>query len=97
MSDLVVILLLFLLNIQLWEVTHFLKKNATQGFTMAQKLEAIEKDVKKRGYVTPPFEAANPKRSVRSSSRNVIQRKSPDQIRNENFEKIKEGQIYGRY
>lgn len=97
MVSLFVISLLVGLNIQLWLIGHLLQENTTQAATVHEKLEAIEKDVKKRGFVTPPFEAANPDRTTRGSSSHIIQRKPPDQIRNENFEKIKEGQTYGRY
>lgn len=97
MASLLIILLLVGLNVQLWFIGHLLSKNATHTATMRQKLDTIEKDVKKRGFVTPPFDAANPDRSTRGSSSHIIQRKPPDQIRNENFEKIKQGQTYGSY
>lgn len=97
MVSLLIILLLVGLNVQLWFIGHLLSENATHAVTVRQKLDTIEKDVKKRGFVTPPFEAANPDRSTRGSSSHIIQRKPPDQIRNENFEKIKQGQTYGSY
>lgn len=97
MASLLIILLLVGLNVQLWLIGHLLSENATHDAAMRQKLDAIEKDVKKRGFVTPPFDAANPDRSTRGSSSHIIQRKPPDQIRNENFEKIKQGQTYGSY
>ena len=97
MASLLIILLLVGLNAQLWFIGRLLSKNATHAATMRQKLDTVEKDVKKRGFVTPPFDAANPDRSTRGSSSHIIQRKSPDQIRNENFEKIKQGQTYGSY
>lgn len=97
MVSLFVISLLVGLNIQLWLIGHLLQENTTQAAELHEKLQSIEKDVKKRGFVTPPFEAANPDRTTRGSSSHIIQRKPPDQIRNENFEKIKEGQTYGRY
>ena len=97
MASLLIILLLVGLNVQLWLIGRLLSKNATHAATIRQKLDTIEKDVKKRGFVTPPFDAANPDRSTRGSSSHIIQRKPPDQIRNENFEKIKQGQTYGSY
>lgn len=97
MFSLLTILLLVGLNVQLWLICHLLSENATHDATVRQKLDAIEKDVKKRGFVTLPFDAANPDRSTRGSSSHIIQRKPPDQIRNENFEKIKQGQTYGSY
>lgn len=92
-----IISLLIALNVQLWLIRDALHENTTQAAELHEKLQSIEKDVKKRGFVTPPFEAANPDRTTRGSSSHIIQRKPPDQIRNENFEKIKEGQTYGRY
>lgn len=97
MFSLLTVGLLIVLNIQVWFIGHLLSENTIQAATMRDKLNTIEKDVKKRGFVTPPFEAANPNRSIRGSSSHIIQRKPPDQIRNENFEKIKEGKMYGSY
>ncbi len=97
MFSLLTVGLLIVLNIQVWFIGHLLSENTIQTTTMREKLNIIEKDVKKRGFVTPPFEAANPDRSTRGSSSHIIQRKPPDQIRNENFEKIKEGKMYGSY
>ena len=97
MFSLLTVGLLIVLNIQVWFIGHLLSENTIQTATMRDKLDTIEKDVKKRGFVTPPFEAANPDRSIRGSSSHIIQRKPPDQIRNENFEKIKQGQTYGSY
>ena len=97
MFSLLTVGLLIVLNIQVWFIGHLLSDNTIQAATMREKLDTIEKDVKKRGFVTPPFEAANPNRSIRGSSSHIIQRKPPDQIRNENFEKIKEGKMYGNY
>ncbi len=97
MFSLLTVGLLIVLNIQVWFIGHLLSENTIQAATMREKLNTIEKDVKKRGFVTPPFEAANPDRSIRGSSSHIIQRKPPDQIRNENFEKIKEGKMYGSY
>lgn len=97
MFSLLTVGLLVVLNIQVWFIGHLLSENTIQTATMREKLNTIEKDVKKRGFVTPPFEAANPNRSIRGSSSHIIQRKPPDQIRNENFDKIKEGKMYGNY
>lgn len=97
MFSLLTVGLLIVLNIQVWFIGHLLSENTIQTATMREKLDTIEKDVKKRGFVTPPFEAANLDRSIRGSSSHIIQRKPPDQIRNENFEKIKEGKMYGSY
>ena len=44
------------------------------------------------GYASDPFE--RPKETMQSSSHIIIPN-TPDQIRNKNFQKIKEGQTYG--
>lgn len=50
------------------------------------------------GSVTDPFAAANKFNTPGASSSHIVIRKTPDQIRNENFEKIKEdGAAYGDY
>ena len=54
------------------------------------------KRVKVKGTVTDPFRAANSRQTQGSSSRHIVIRKTPDQIRAENYEKIKnEGMSYG--
>jgi len=45
------------------------------------------------GYTSDPFE--KPKETMQSSA-HIIVPNTPDQIRNKNFQKIKEGQTYGR-
>ena len=57
----------------------------------AKKLDDIKAEVDKKGSVTDPFKAATVRKSVGASSRHIIVPKSPDQIRNENYEAIKEG------
>lgn len=44
------------------------------------------------GYTSDPFE--KPKETMQSSAHIVVPN-TPDQIRNKNFQKIKEGQTYG--
>ena len=52
--------------------------------------------IKVKGKVTDPFKAANSRRTQNTSSKHIIIRKTPDQIRAENYEKIKnEGMSYG--
>ena len=58
-------------------------------------LSGIKTEVDKKGYVTDPFKVANKHSSPGSSTRHIIVPKSADQIRNENYEKIKEGLEYG--
>ena len=54
--------------------------------------------IKVKGKVTDPFKAANRRHTQKSSSRHIIIRKSPDQIRNENYKQIiEEGEDYGTY
>ncbi|ATW62229.1 hypothetical protein CQ476_28 [TM7 phage DolZOral124_53_65] len=65
-----------------------------QRITM-DKLDTIKKEVKKSGGVTDPFEVANRSGTIGASSQHIIVPKSPDQIRNENFERIKNGEQYG--
>lgn len=60
-------------------------------------LQATITDAKK-GKVTDPFEVANKFNTPGASSSHIVIRKTPDQIRNENFVKIKEGGAkYGDY
>jgi len=60
-----------------------------------KKLDDIKAEVDKKGSVTDPFKAATVRKSVGASSRHIIVPKSPDQIRNENYEEIKKGATYG--
>lgn len=56
-----------------------------------ERLDELEKS--KDGFVTDPFE--KPKETF-SSTTHIIQPKTPDQIRNENYKKIvDEGKMYG--
>lgn len=97
MASYLIVALLILLNIQMVFIVRLAYHIMMETPSLDKKLSDIEKQVKKRGFVTPPFEAANPDRSIRGTSSHIVQRKTPDQIRNENFEKIKEGQTYGSY
>lgn len=54
------------------------------------KLDELSKN--NSGYTTDPFEKQ--KETMQSSS-HIIVPNTPDQIRNKNFQKIKEGQNYG--
>lgn len=64
-------------------------------YSYNKKLDDIKSDVVKKGRVTDPFVAANKTNTIGASSSHIIIRKTPDQIRNENFEKIKKGATYG--
>lgn len=54
------------------------------------RLKALE--TQGAGYTSDPFE--KPKETMQSSA-HIIVPNTPDQIRNKNFQKIKEGQTYG--
>ena len=60
------------------------------------KVDDLQKLLERKGKVTDPFVAANKTHTVGASSQHIIIRKTPDQIRNENYQKIKEdGASYG--
>ncbi len=63
--------------------------------TTLDKIDFIKTEVNKKGAVTDPFKVANKTNAPGASSRHIIVPKSPDQIRNENYEAIKEGAKYG--
>lgn len=59
-------------------------------------LDELHKKLERKGSVTDPFATANKFNTPGASSSHIVIRKTPDQIRNENFEKIKEdGAAYG--
>ena len=59
-------------------------------------LDELHKKLERKGSVTDPFATANKFNTPGASSSHIVSRKTPDQIRNENFEKIKEdGAAYG--
>lgn len=97
MAEYLIVVLLIVLNIQAVFLVRLAYYIMLETPKLDKKLSDIENQVKKRGFVTPPFEAANPDRSIRGTSPHIVQRKTPDQIRNENFKKIEEGQTYGSY
>jgi len=72
------------------------EKIANSNGAVFDRLDEIQGEVKKKGTVTPPFEAANKTHTPGASGSHIIIRKSPDQIRNENFEAIKNGGKYGQ-
>lgn len=91
--ELALILMLIIISIQLWVVVYILNKNRTNdGLKLI--LDKIE-EVKPRGAVTDPFKAANKPAAISTSSKHIVIRKSPDQIRNENYEEIRQGNTYG--
>lgn len=63
---------------------------------MRDLAEDTNKRVKVKARVTDPFKVANSHQTQKSSSKHIIIRKTPDQIRSENYQKIKEeGMTYG--
>lgn len=72
-------------------VTHI----AEHERTMLEKIDFIKTEVNKKGAVTDPFKVATKHTNLGSSSRHIIVPKSPDQIRNENYDEIKKGATYG--
>lgn len=62
-----------------------------------EKIDGIQTEVVKKGAVTDPFKVANRTNTPGASSRHIIKPKSPDQIRNENYEAIKQGATYGHH
>ena len=72
-------------------ITRINERNQALYGEIFDRIDELEKD--RQGFVTDPFE--KPKEQF-SSTPHIIQRKTPDQIRNENFKKIvEEGKIYG--
>ena len=63
---------------------------------MLDLIKDTNERIKVKGKVTDPFKAANKRQTQKTSSKHIIIRKTPDQIRAENYEKIKnEGLTYG--
>lgn len=72
-------------------ITHANERNQALYGEIFDRIDELEKD--RQGFVTDPFE--KPKETF-SSTTHIIQPKTPDQIRNENFKKIvDEGKMYG--
>lgn len=67
-----------------------------QQFTHNAVIKRIDQTRPQAG-VTDPFKAANKSHVVGASSKHIIVRKTPDQIRAENYEEIKKGGQYGHH
>lgn len=95
----VICILLAAIVALLWFILHYIRGAAKaigeQNRGIMSGIESIKGEVAKRGFVTDPFKVANKKNRIGASTRNIVLRKTPDQIRNENFEKIRQGQTYG--
>ncbi len=92
----VAIVILFAILSNLRIMNNHLQTNADRQNEVFGKLENIHADVRHKGTVTDPFKVANKTHTVAASSKHIIVRKSPDQIRNENYEEIKKGANYGQ-
>lgn len=77
------------------KLTRSLDMTSDNQRDLFRKLSDFEKSVKSTPSVTPPFEAANRKKTQGASTKNRVLMKTADQIRYENRKKLKEGQSYG--
>lgn len=94
----IIILILGGLLYQMWVLTQMVNKNLMSQNILTDKIDKVADAVAKKGKVTDPFMAANKATTLGASSKHIIIRKTPDQIRNENYQKIKEdGANYGSY
>lgn len=93
LATLVLVACSVLSNIRLMNVT--LSRIANDNQTIFNEIQGVKSIVSTKGSVTDPFTAANKSNTVGASSRHIIVRKSPDQIRSENYEKLKNGGQYG--
>mgnify|MGYP000927364294 FL=1 len=91
----IIILMLGGLLYQMRVLTQMMSKNLMSQ-NILDKVDDLQKLLERKGKVTDPFVAANKTHTVGASSQHIIIRKTPDQIRNENYQKIKEdGASYG--
>ena len=91
----IIILMLGGLLYQMLVLTQMMSKNLMSQ-NILDKVDDLQKLLERKGKVTDPFVAANKTHTVGASSQHIIIRKTPDQIRNENYQKIKEdGASYG--
>lgn len=92
----VAILFIAVIGYELLVINIVLKNIETaQREFIEQYLSRKPKPTAKTIHVTDPFVAANKRTTQKSSSDSIVIRKTPEQIRNENYEKIKKGQKYG--
>lgn len=82
-----------------WSMRDALIEQRKVNKKIIEQLERIKpRPTAMPGRVTPPFEVANRPKTVSTTSRRVVTRKSPDQIRNENYNQIVEqGKEYGSH
>lgn len=91
-------LILAIISGQIWLLSRLVAKYLVSQNIQAASLDELHKKLERKGSVTDPFATANKFNTPGASSSHIVIRKTPDQIRNENFEKIKEdGAAYGDY
>lgn len=92
----IIILMLGGLLYQMRVLTQMMSKNLMSQNILSDKIDDVAAGVAKKGGVTDPFVAANKSNTLGASSKHIVIRKTPDQIRNENYQKLKEsGAAYG--
>lgn len=85
----IVILYAILSNLRLMNKS--LQDTLNNDKVLYQKLEEVEQNTAHKSGVTDPFAVANKSHTPAASSKHIIVRKSPDQIRAEHAEEIKNG------
>lgn len=89
---LVIGLTIIILLVALIQLEHENMERQTRALgELVGRVNVIDKE--RDGKVTKPFDKVV--RDVNTDSESVVRMKAPNQIRNENFEKIKQGQYYG--
>ena len=92
----IIILWAILKNLQI--LNDHQAKNAEAFSSIYGEIQDVKKNTSHKAGVTDPFKVANKTQTPGASSSHIIIRKSPDQIRAENFEKIKNGEgNYGHH
>lgn len=89
----VILVLLTAINCQLVFIARCLNRIDKHQRELLDKL--LKRKPTQAATVTDPFKLANTHTTQKSSSDGIVIRKTPEQIRNENYKKIKEGQKYG--
>lgn len=95
LAILVLVACSILSNMRLMNVT--LSRIATDNQTIFSEIQGVKTLVSTKGGVTDPFATANKTNTPGASSKHIIVRKSPDQIRAENYEEIRKGGQYGHH
>lgn len=88
----VVIVVLFAILKNLQTMNTYLAMHNESFATLYDEIQHVKKNTSHKAGVTDPFTVANKAQVPGASSKHIIIRKSPDQIRSENYEKIKSGE-----